>query len=80
MVLQIVERLAAEVGVANRLHLWPDKSLGNISVANRMLKPRNYMRWLRKSWSRVTEWPSWSRVPQLAIAGVIVTIHRRIPV
>jgi hypothetical protein len=51
-----VERLAAEVGVADRLHLWPDKSLGNVGVANRMPKPQEYLRWLRKSWSRVSEW------------------------
>lgn len=55
--LQTVERLAAEVGVADRLHLWPDKSLGNVGVANRMPKPREYLRWLRKSWSRISEWP-----------------------
>ena len=55
--LQTVERLAAEVGAADRLHLWPDKSLGNVGVANRMPKPRDYLRWLRKSWSRVSEWP-----------------------
>ena len=55
--LQTVERLAAEVGVADRLHLWPDKSLGNVGVANRMPKPREYRRWLRKSWSRISEWP-----------------------
>ena len=55
--LRTVERLAAEVGVADRLHLWPDKSLGNVGVANRMPKPREYLRWLRKSWSRVSEWP-----------------------
>jgi DNA repair photolyase len=48
--LQTVERLAAEAGIADRLHLWPDKSLGNLGVANRMPKPREYLRWLRKSW------------------------------
>lgn len=55
--LQTVERLAAEVGVTDRLHLWPDKSLGNVGVANRMPKPREYLRWLQKSWSRISEWP-----------------------
>ena len=55
--LQTVERLAAEVGVADRLHLWPDKSLGSVGVANRMPKPREYLRWLRHSWSRISEWP-----------------------
>ncbi len=56
--LQTVERLAAEVGVADRLHPWPDKSLGNVGVVNRMPKPREYVRWLRNSWSRVSEWPA----------------------
>jgi DNA repair photolyase len=56
--LQTVERLADELGIADQLHLWPDKSLGNTGVANRMPKPRDYLRWLRKSWSRVSEWPS----------------------
>jgi DNA repair photolyase len=56
--LQTVERLASEVGVAARLHLWPDKSLANIGVANRMPKPRDYLRWLQRSWARVSEWPT----------------------
>jgi hypothetical protein len=55
--LQTAERLAAEVGVAEQLHLWPDKSLDTVGVANRMPKPRECLRWLRKSWSRVSEWP-----------------------
>jgi DNA repair photolyase len=56
--LQTVERLAAEIGIADELHLWPDKSLGNIGVANRMPKPRDYMKWLRKSWGRISAWPT----------------------
>ena len=55
--LQTVESLAEEIGIADRLHLWPDKSLGCLTVANRMPKPRDYMRWLRKSWTRISEWP-----------------------
>ena len=55
--LQKVESLAEEIGIADRLHLWPDKSLGSLTVANRMPKPRDYMRWLRKSWTRISEWP-----------------------
>jgi DNA repair photolyase len=55
--LQTVESLAEEIGIADRLHLWPDKSLGSVTVANRMPKPRDYMRWLRKSWTRISEWP-----------------------
>lgn len=56
--LQTVERLAAELGVSDRLHLWPDKSLGNAGVANRMEKPKEYLEWLQKAWSRISEWPA----------------------
>lgn len=56
--LRTVERIAGELGVADRLHLWPDKSLGDVAAANRTPKPQEYMRWLRKSWSRISEWPS----------------------
>ncbi len=55
--LQTVERLAREVGIANRLHLWPDKSLGNAAVAKRMPKPTEYLHWLTKCWGRISEWP-----------------------
>ena len=54
--LQTVERLADELGIANRLHLWPDKSLGNAGVANRMPKSKEHQRWLRKWWGRISEW------------------------
>jgi len=56
--LQTVERLADELGIADRLHLWPDKSLGNLGVANRMPKPKEHLLWLRKWWERISEWPS----------------------
>ena len=55
--LQTVERLAAELGLTGRLHLWPDKSLGNVGVANRMPKPKEHLRWLRQWWERISEWP-----------------------
>ena len=55
--LQAVEQLADELGIADRLHLWPDKSLGNEVMANRVLKPREHQRWLKKWWGRISEWP-----------------------
>lgn len=55
--LRTVERLATEIGIAERLHLWPDKSLGALSVANGMPNPKSYMKWLRKYWTRISEWP-----------------------
>ncbi|MEY2410821.1 MAG: hypothetical protein QOF48_3491 [Verrucomicrobiota bacterium] len=56
--LQTAERVAAELGLGDRLHLWPDKSLGNIGVANRMTKPKEHLTWLQKWWIRVSEWPT----------------------
>jgi len=55
--LQTVERLAAEVGIADRLHLWPDKSLGAASVLGQMPNQRSHLKWLRGYWTRVSEWP-----------------------
>jgi DNA repair photolyase len=55
--LQTIEQLAGELGLAGRLHLWPDKSLGNVGVANRRPKPKEYLRWLRASWEKISDWP-----------------------
>lgn len=55
--LKIVEELATELGVEDRLHLWPDKSLGNLTLVNRMPQPRVYLDWLRTCWKRVSDWP-----------------------
>jgi DNA repair photolyase len=55
--LQTVERLAEEIGISDCLHLWPDKSLGSMALANSMPSPKNHMKWLRKYWNRVSEWP-----------------------
>lgn len=52
-----VERLAGEIRIADRLHLWPDKSLGSTAVAKRMPKATDYLNWLTKCWGRVSEWP-----------------------
>jgi DNA repair photolyase len=52
-----VERWASEVGLGRKLHLWPDKSLGSLSVENRIQKPAEYRQWLEKCWARISEWP-----------------------
>ena len=54
--LNTVERIAKELGLANCLHLWPDKSLGNETVTSRNDDPKKYLAWLRKCWGRVSEW------------------------
>jgi hypothetical protein len=56
-----VERLAAELGIADHLHLWPDKSLGNRGAVKRIsasfkLQPESFRNWLECSWTRISEW------------------------
>lgn len=55
--LRTVERVAGELGLGDRLHLWPDKSLGSERVVSRASSPNDHRRWLQKCWSRVSEWP-----------------------
>jgi DNA repair photolyase len=55
--LRTVESLADELGLADCLHLWPDKSLGNASVVKRMPKPEEYQNWLQKWWGLISRWP-----------------------
>lgn len=56
--LKLVERIAAEVGVSDRLHLWPDKSLGihKDNAKGKELSADDV--WLNKWWDRVSEWPA----------------------
>ena len=55
--LRTVERLAGEAGIGDRLHLWPDKSLGGVGVANRMADAKAHLLWLHRWWNRTSEWP-----------------------
>jgi DNA repair photolyase len=55
--LHTVSELARELGVEKHLHLWPDKSLGSRSLADRMPNPRKYLNRLEQCWHRVSEWP-----------------------
>jgi hypothetical protein len=43
-----VERFADELGIKDRLHLWPDKAL---------LKHVDDPAWLHSRWARISEWP-----------------------
>jgi DNA repair photolyase len=56
--LKTVERLAGDVGIRDRLHLWPDKSLGSLRWMATMPDSMAYKDWLSRSWSRVSEWPT----------------------
>lgn len=56
--LHTVERIAGEVGLADRLHLWPDQSLGSLSVMRSMADPEAHQAWLERCWSRISKWPT----------------------
>jgi DNA repair photolyase len=53
----IVERIAREVGLRQRLHLWPDKVLGSKNALNFVSDPVRYQAWLHQCWNRISEWP-----------------------
>jgi DNA repair photolyase len=55
--LKTVFELARSLGISNRLHLWPDKSLGSLNVIKRQAKPEKYQKFLDNCWTRVSEWP-----------------------
>src|SRR6266850_7792734 len=55
--LRTVSELASELGIEKELHLWPDKSLGSQSLADRMPNPRGYLKRLEHWWHRISEWP-----------------------
>lgn len=55
--LKKVVAICSELGMGERLHLWPDKQLGAKWVVESMPKPEHYTAWLEKKWSRVSEWP-----------------------
>ena len=52
-----VRQIAKELGIENRLHLWPDKTLASSSFVQRMQNPRVYVERLQHWWSRISEWP-----------------------
>ncbi|PYJ62320.1 MAG: hypothetical protein DME24_04085 [Verrucomicrobia bacterium] len=55
--LHTVSEIAKELGIEKHLHLWPDKSLGSQSLADRMRNPSKYLKRLEHWWHRVSEWP-----------------------
>jgi len=55
--LKAVQLAAKELGLKDRLHLWPDRSLGSAQVVSRMPRPADYRKWLFRWWNRISEWP-----------------------
>jgi DNA repair photolyase len=55
--LKTVFELGRSYRIHDKLHLWPDKSLGNENVVKRQSKPEKYRKFLDHCWSRVSAWP-----------------------
>ncbi len=55
--LKSVWKISSEVGLRERLHLWPDKALGSQKAVSSMPNPTAYERWLSARWNRISEWP-----------------------
>jgi hypothetical protein len=55
--LQMVERLAGEVGLGERLHLWPDPSLNSRAALASYENPLAVHEWILRCHHRVSEWP-----------------------
>lgn len=55
--LHSVERLAQDLGVADRLHLWPDAELETKKVLSLVPAPGDHLLWLHKTWSSISAWP-----------------------
>ena len=57
--LKLVERVATELGLGERLHLWPDQDLGLKKSLLRQANPKEFQEWLNRYWHRISEWPAW---------------------
>lgn len=58
--LKLVETIANELGVGDRLHLWPDQELISTQALGEVENPLEYYKWVRRWHSRVSEWPEHS--------------------
>lgn len=52
-----MKRIARELGLAKRLHSWPDKALGAATVVSRQPNREAYQVGLQRAWARISEWP-----------------------
>src|SRR5207248_439184 len=55
--LTAMNKIAKELRVEKRLHLWPDKVLGSPAVTRMMPDPVKYSLWIERCWNRRSEWP-----------------------
>ena len=52
-----VQSIARKLGLADRLHSWPDKSLGAATAAAETTDPGAHLKFIHRCWSRISEWP-----------------------
>jgi DNA repair photolyase len=52
-----VERIAKELKLTRRLHLWPDKSMATQKAFQFVWNPYSHQAWLDRWWNRVSAWP-----------------------
>jgi DNA repair photolyase len=56
--MQLVEKIAGELGLGDKLHLWPDPELLSPNVIAAQPDPEGFEVWLRHWHGRISEWPS----------------------
>jgi len=54
---RMVEEVAGELKLWDRLHLWPDEALGTEVAMGMVDDRRRHEKWLRHWWDRKSEWP-----------------------
>lgn len=58
--LRTVESLATELGLGDRLHLWPDATFGTKkAIAEAGADGAARQAWLNRWWNRISEWPGY---------------------
>jgi hypothetical protein len=62
--LRLCEAIASELGLASRLHLWPDHSLGSRQTSERQPDPKEHDKWIHTWWKRRSEWPEVPTLPR----------------
>ena len=75
--LHAVERIALELDIQDRLHSWPDSSLGSKIAIESQPDPNAYRAWLHQRQSRISEWP---KAPNSSIAPAAVGVGSEAPV
>lgn len=54
--LRLVEKIANEIGVGDKLHLWPDKDLLMEKYFKHVNDPYKFIKWLNKWHNRISAW------------------------